>query len=96
MKSLKIIGKKYVIRLHEQMSEILKGDVGSCDYRKQVIDIASDVHPDEMADTILHEVLHAVDYAMDTQLTENQVRRIATGLVAVFKDNPKFYSEHIL
>ena len=78
------------------MSEILKGDVGSCHYRKQVIDIASDVHPDEMADTILHEVLHAVDYAMDTQLTENQVRRIATGLVAVFKDNPKFYSEHIL
>ena len=64
-----------------------------CRSNQQTIHYADDLQLDEKSDTVLHEVIHAVDHQMDTDLTETQVRRIATGLCAVFKDNPKFYAE---
>lgn len=96
MKSLKIIGKRYLLAEAKRASEALVGHNGLCRSNQQTIHYADDLPLDEKSDTVLHEVIHAVDHQMDTDLTETQVRRIATGLCAVFKDNPKFYSEHIL
>ena len=39
-------------------------------------------------DTVLHECLHAVDETLGLQLNEYQVTILATGLLAVLKDNP--------
>jgi hypothetical protein len=39
-------------------------------------------------DTVLHEVIHAVDETLGLQLNEYQVTVLATGLLAVLKDNP--------
>lgn len=95
MTSLKIVGKRYTIAKAKRASEALIGHNGMCRSNQLSIHFADDLPPDEQADTVLHEVIHAVDHQMDTELTETQVRRIATGVVAVFKDNPKFYSEYI-
>jgi hypothetical protein len=38
---------------------------------------------------LLHEVCHAVDDAMDCKMKETQVKKLATGLLAVLKDNPQ-------
>jgi hypothetical protein len=39
-------------------------------------------------DTVLHEVIHCVDETLDLELTEDQVTKLATCLLAVLKDNP--------
>jgi hypothetical protein len=39
---------------------------------------------------LLHEILHAIDDAMQTKMKERQVHCTATGLLALFKDNPDF------
>lgn len=41
-------------------------------------------------DSFLHEVLHHVEYAMKMDLPEEVVEKLATGLLAVIKDNPSF------
>lgn len=95
MTTLKILGKRYTVAKAKRSSEALIGHNGMCRSNQLSIHFADDMQPDEQADTVLHEVIHAVDHQMDTELTETQVRRIATGLIAVFKDNPKFYSEYL-
>lgn len=39
-------------------------------------------------DTVLHEIIHGVDETLGLQLNEYQVTVLATGLLAVLKDNP--------
>jgi hypothetical protein len=38
-------------------------------------------------DSVLHEVIHAVSDYMEIRLKEGQVTKLATGLLAVLKDN---------
>ena len=82
---LRILGKTWeVAEAPEDFT-----DSGSCsrDYQKIVVSTAQPI--DNVKDTLLHEVLHAVDYCMATKLTEDQVAALATGLLAVFLDNPE-------
>jgi len=44
---------------------------------------------DQARDTLLHEVVHAISNVDSLCMTEEQVRRVATGLRAVFTANPK-------
>lgn len=44
----------------------------------------------EEADTVLHETIHAIDYWLDLEMSERQVRVLATALIGVFQDNPEF------
>lgn len=41
-------------------------------------------------DTVFHEVIHGVDMALSLDLTEVQVHNLASGLMTVFQENPKF------
>lgn len=86
-KSLKILGKPFRV---EYLTDALDQELnGECDSDKQVIRVR-DLQPlEQEQDTVLHEILHAVDEATDSRLSESQVKRIATGLLAVFKDNPR-------
>ena len=83
--SLRILGKSWEVA--EAPSDFT--DSGSCnrDYQKIVVSTTQPL--DNVKDTLLHEVLHAVDYCMATKLTEDQVAALATGLLAVFLDNPE-------
>lgn len=65
-------------------------DCGQTDEGKLSILIRDGQPKIEEADTLLHESIHAIDFVMDLELTERQVRLLATGLIGVFQDNPEF------
>lgn len=82
---LKILGKPFEIKwLTDSLDAEL---VGECDTDKQVISVRDGQPLEQEQDTLLHEVCHAVDEAMDAKLKETQVKKLATGLLAVLKDN---------
>lgn len=84
--TLKILGKTWEVA--EAPADFT--DSGSCSRDHQKIIVATTQPEDNIKDTFLHEVLHAVDYCMATKLSEDQVAALATGLLAVFLDNPTF------
>lgn len=87
---LKILGKPFAVRwLTEGLDNELNGE---CDSDKQVITVRDGQPLEAEQDTLLHEVCHAIDEAMDAKLKEGQVKKLATGLLAVLKDNPRFGS----
>lgn len=82
--SLRILGKSWEVA--EAPTDFTHA--GSCNRDYQKIVVATNLPLDNVKDTLLHEVLHAVGYCMATKLTEDQVAALATGLLAVFLDNP--------
>ena len=67
-------------------------DVGELDPAKQKMAIRDGQPFEQEQDTLLHEVIHGVDHELNLKFSERQVRAFATGLLAVLKDNPKFFS----
>lgn len=89
---LRILGKQFKV-LYEKHGEraLAEGEYGECDLDKQLIAILDEQPLDSEQDTVLHEVLHAVDGAMIDEVDtadDKIIRRLATGLLAVLKDNP--------
>ncbi len=70
------------------------GSLGQCNNGDMTIDIAEGQHPIEEADTLIHEVLHAIWFVMSASMggadEEVIVRRMSTGLIGVYMDNPNF------
>lgn len=92
--SIRIIGKRHVIDWlpsgHAELSEGEDTFAGRIDHDRQRILMEDGQTLEAEQDTLLHEVLHGVERAMDLDLEETKVHRIATGLLAVLKDNPDF------
>lgn len=63
---------------------------GEYDYEAQIVRLRNGQQLAFEADTLLHELLHAIDDAMQLGLKERQVHCVATGIIALFKDNPAF------
>lgn len=84
---LRIMGREYTVRYPEDL-EVL----GECRAEDCEIDVQDGQNPVEEADTVIHEVLHAIHFLMDIGLShkveEQVVRKMATGLMQVFADNP--------
>lgn len=59
----------------------------------QTMLIRAGATPASMTDTIWHEVLHAIDELLDLDLTEKQVRRLATSLALVVRVNRPWWSK---
>nr|WLW40598.1 hypothetical protein HIBIKMCM_00031 [Ralstonia phage BOESR1] len=82
------MGRTYEITFEEDLDVL--GECGTIDCH---IAIKENQNPVEEADTVLHEVLHAVHFLMDIglspKLEEQVVRKMATGLMQVFADNPQ-------
>ena len=87
---LKILGKPFkVLWLTDELDSSLNGE---CDSDGQEIKVRDGLPVEQLQDTLLHEVIHAIDEAMDARMSESQVKKLATGLLAVLKDNPRFGS----
>ena len=84
MESLDILGKRY--RIEWVARE--EGDYGECFSDQCRIEIATYQCTDQQRDTLLHEALHAVDHELNCKMSEAQTRRMATGLLALFRQNP--------
>lgn len=82
--ALRIIGKLYAIE--EKDGE---GDYGECFADQCRIEVRSTQCHQQQADTLLHEAFHAVDHELHCGLTEPQVRRMSTGILALLRDNPE-------
>ena len=81
--SLRIIGKTY--RVDEKEGE---GDYGECFSDQCRIEVRASQCRQQQADTLLHEAFHAVDHELHCGLSEPQVRRMSTGVLALLRDNP--------
>ena len=81
--SLKIIGKTYAIEVKEG-----EGDYGECFSDQCRIEIRATQCQQQQADTLLHEAFHAVDHELHCSMSEAQVRRMSTGMLALLRDNP--------
>lgn len=84
--TLNVLGKRYAVQLVQRES----GDYGECFVDKCRIEVADYQCEDQQRDTLLHEVMHAVDHEMHCSMSEPQIRRMATGLLAVLRHNPEF------
>lgn len=90
---VKVIGKQYRIVYEPRGGALVteEGEYGECNFDKQLITVLEGQPLESEQDTVLHEILHAVDGAMideKDQASETVIRRLATGLLAVIKDNP--------
>ena len=88
---IKILAKPFKVEFREG-PPLEAGDMGNCDTEAQAITIRPNQPLENEQDSVLHEVLHAVSDYMEINLREGQVTKLATGLLAVLKDNPKFVS----
>ncbi len=89
--SLKILGKPFKVTFGNE-APLEDGDMGDCSTEGQAITIREGQPLENEQDSLLHEVIHAVSDYMEINLKEGQVTKLATGLLAVLKDNPKFVS----
>ena len=70
--------------------------LGTCDYKKSLIEIATGQTPVNTRDTVLHEIMHGilvkqghVGSCFDNDSTEERyVNALATGVIGVLQDNP--------
>lgn len=91
---VRVMGRDYLIT-YEDVALLGTDSLGRCHHALCRIVIQNGQHPVEEADTVLHEILHAVWYCMSVAEggadEEAVVRRLASGMMAVFMDN-----KHIL
>jgi hypothetical protein len=88
---IRILGKPFAVQYVSGVP--LEDDLnGECDTDKQAILIREGQPLESEQDTLLHECLHAIDEAVDARLKETQVKKVATALLAVLKENPSFVS----
>ena len=79
--ALRVIGKTYTV------TGTTEGDYGETFSDDCRIEVRTTQHHLQQADTLLHEAMHALDHEMHCGMTEPQIRRMATGLLALLRDN---------
>lgn len=86
---IRVIGKD--VEVVEDSDALHDEDrVGDYMEQRQRIRYSRNQTDDQLRDTVLHEVIHVVEQCMQLDLEEQQVAGLATGLYAVFRDNPEF------
>ena len=80
---LSVIGKRYAVEWKDS-----EGDYGETFADQCRIEVRTTQCHQQQADTLLHEAMHAVDHELHCGMTEPQIRRMATGLLALLRDNP--------
>ena len=85
--SVRVLGRNYRVT-----SELDATRSGYCDLATGLINVSPGQDEFSLRDTLLHECLHAILYQQGTihayKLEESFVRPLATGLIALFQDNP--------
>lgn len=89
---IKILAFDYSIRWVDTSVSLWADAVGGCDRQNLVILLSTNQAEQQLKDTVLHEVIHALNYhlqLMEGVSDEDIARRLATGLLTVFRDNPE-------
>jgi hypothetical protein len=86
---LKILGKPFRLQFVTG-SPLEEDDMGDCNTEGQVLSVRDGQPIENEQDAVLHEAIHAISDYMEIKLKEHQVTKLATGLLALLKDNPSF------
>ena len=84
-KLVRVLGRDIPVVVMEELPKAF----GEYDYETQIVRIQAGQQPAFEADTLLHELIHAIDDVMQLGMRERQVHCVASGLIALFKDNPE-------
>jgi hypothetical protein len=84
---IRILGKPFKV-IFGNDAPLEEADMGDCNTEGQVLTIRDGQPLENEQDCVLHEAIHAVSDYMEIRLKEGQVTKLATGLLALFKDNP--------
>jgi hypothetical protein len=87
IEQVRIMGKEYRV---EEVPEsgLTRTTIGSCNERTLTISVMDSLVDKHKRETVLHEVLHALDVALATNLTEQQITALSSGLYALAQDDP--------
>ncbi len=83
--TIDILGKTFTIKLLEPDEH--EDCDGLMDLSQQVIYVRLQPGTHYNSDTVLHEIIHAVDETLLLNMKEKQVALLATGLIAVLRQN---------
>lgn len=94
-RNLRILGRQYAIHPQPVESEWMEPtSLGECHPYDRAIHIREFLPLSELQDTFLHEVLHAIAWHSQLGLSHKHEERavgvLASGLIAVIRDNPEF------
>lgn len=84
--SVHLMGRDYSITY-----DLDNGNFGACDVMEGEIEVREGLSLMEEQDTVLHEIMHGVWAVMDignAKWEEHVIRKMATGLALVLKQNP--------
>lgn len=84
---VRILGKPFKVEFGVG-APLEDGDMGDCNTEGQVLTVRDGQPLENEQDSLLHEVIHAISDYMEIKMREGQVTKLATGLLAVLKDNP--------
>jgi hypothetical protein len=84
---IKILGKPFAVNYANGVP-LEEGDMGDCNTEGQVLTVRDGQPLENEQDSVLHEAIHALSDYMEIRLKEGQVTKLATGLIAMLKDNP--------
>lgn len=97
--SIRILGKKVTVKYVPAGDILLKDSqedphpgVGRSDSTKQLIAVEDGQPLESEQDAVLHETMHMLEDWMGIKISEDAVTKMATGLLAVLKDNPRLAS----
>ena len=78
-----IFGKPYRVEVKAEMS-----DYGECKHDECLLEIGAHQCDTQKRDTLLHEIMHGIEHELNITVTEKAVRMMATGTLAVLRQNP--------
>lgn len=84
MNRIRILGIEFMIETVPAFEDSMQ--MGECD-DSGIIKIHHALMSDMREKTILHEIIHAVENQLDLNLSETQVKGIATGLYCIYREN---------
>ena len=87
---MRIIGKTFDIDWPDEIEDEGEKLNGFSDPDAQKISVVGTLPLNTQQDRLLHEIMHCVEASFDLDLEDTVIERLATGLLAVLKDNPAF------
>lgn len=64
---------------------------GEIDYQAALIRVKRDMAPSRIIQTLMHEIVHGIANASCMYPSEEDVDRVASGIIAVLRENPELY-----
>ena len=90
--SIRILGKQFKVEWVDRVEHDGEELNGLADPDGQHIQVVGTLPLETQQDRLLHEVMHCIEASFDLELDETVIERLATGMLAVLKDNPRFVS----